>query len=163
MNLIIGLILIAVLTALVLKYIAVQQKQKKNLSKVSTSTSLQEQSYEQIDELRRLDIQIAEAFMFYTSIDWQKNYRQPTGIPRSEYDHHRLGSERLREALPRYSTNQADFFSLEQSLMARDVYGLFLQVLAEEGLDATSANLEQKCRAWFKAQTERRKRPSRRR
>lgn len=116
--------------------------------------------YEQLGELRWLDIQIAEAFLFYTSITWQKNYRQPTGIPRTEYDRHTPGDERHRQAIPYYSTNERDYSILERDVMARSLYHLFLQILAAKGLDETSATLEQKCRAWLKAQTDRRSRRS---
>lgn len=129
-----------------------------NLQKSIENLQAARQRYEQIGELRHLDIQIAEAFLLYVSIQWGKNYRCPTGIPRTEYDHHRLEDSRFRETIPRYSTNQSEYSFLEKSAIGLNLHTFFLQILAEEELDETTATLEQKCRIWLKARSEERKR-----
>jgi len=107
--------------------------------------------------LRRLDVEIAEIFMFYTSIDWyEKDYRrkrkEPTGLPRGGYGEHHVTSSTLRETIPHYSTNKEAFGKLEERIKGFDLYELYLQLLFEEGQDEAIATLEQKCIAALKAQ-----------
>jgi len=109
---------------------------------------------EQEVRLRGLDVEIADTFGFYTSPNWYaKSHREPTGIPRytRDYDHHRPADERLRETIPRYSTDKEAFSKLEGRIKANNLYELYLQLLFEEGQDETSATLEQKCIAALKA------------
>lgn len=104
--------------------------------------------------LRGLDVEIADTFGFYTSLDWYaKSYKEPTGIPRytRDYDHHRPGDERLRKTIPRYSTEQEAFKELERRIKANDIYQLYLQLLLEVGQDDLTATLEQKCIAALEA------------
>lgn len=129
-----------------------------NVQKAIEEAQAARQRYERIGELRHLDIQIAEAFMFYVSIQWGRNYFHPTGIPRTDYDHHHPGDNQFRETIPHYSTNQSDYSILERSAVGSGFHDLFLQILAEGELDETSATLEQKCITWLKARTEERKR-----
>jgi hypothetical protein len=84
-------------------------------------------------------------------MDWQKNYRQPTGIPRTNYDHRAPANERHRESIPYYSTKQSDYAEFEKYPMVTSLRIYFLKILVQEGLDETSATLEQKCRVWLKA------------
>lgn len=107
--------------------------------------------------LRRLDVEIAEIFRFYTSIDWyEKDYRrkrkEPTGLPRGGYSEHHVTSSTLRETIPHYSSNNAAFGKLERRIKAFNLYELYLQLLFEEGQDEAIATLEQKCIAALKAQ-----------
>lgn len=129
-----------------------------NIQKTIEEVQVARQRYERIGELRHLDIQIAETFMFYVSVQWGRNYRQPTGIPRTEYDSYRPADNQLREAIPYYSTNQLDYSMIEKNGVGASLHKIFLQILAEEELDETSATLEQKCIIWLKARTEERKR-----
>jgi hypothetical protein len=106
--------------------------------------------------LRRLDVEIAETFMFYTSIDWyEKDYRrrrkEPTGLPRTGYGEDNIPDERLRQTIPRYSTDKNAFSELERRIKAFNLYELYLQLLFKEGQDETVATLEQKCVAALKA------------
>lgn len=120
--------------------------------------------HNQRQTLRHLDVQIAESFLFYTSIQWnEEGYGRATGIPKSEYDHHRLSNKQLRETIPYYSTIQSDFSRLESRARGFSLYDRFLQILAEEGWNEASATLEQKCTAWLKARIEERNRRSPRR
>jgi hypothetical protein len=116
------------------------------------------QRYERVGELRYLDIRIAEAFLLYGSIEWGRNYSQATGIPRSEYDHHLPGDNRFREAIPRYSTDQSDFYRIESSPVGSGLRDLFLQILAEEGLDQTAITLDAQCILWLRVKAEEQKR-----
>ena len=57
---------------------------------------------EQEAKLRGLDVEVAEAFMFYTSIDWyEKHYvrrrREPTGLPRGGYDENVIVKKNKRQ------------------------------------------------------------------
>ncbi len=102
--------------------------------------------------LRGLDVEIAETFMFYTSIDWyEKDYarrrKEPTGIPRDGYDEHHRADERLRQTIPRYSTDIEAFSRLERRVKWFNHYESYLQLLNKEGQDEKSASLEQKCQA----------------
>lgn len=170
-----SLIVIVSLILLAFQRIFAQSKKKKlngtktlvSSRKITNTSDLQEsieklqaarQRYEQIGELRHLDIQIAEAFLLYVSIKWGRNYSCPTGIPRTEYDHHCPEDSRFRETVPRYSTNQSDYSILERSAIGLGLYTLFLKILAEEELDETTATLEQKCRIWLQARSEEGKR-----
>lgn len=106
--------------------------------------------------LRRLDVEIAETFMFYTSLDWyEKDYarkrKEPTGLPRSGYSDHSVTSSTLRETIPYYSTNKETFSKLEERIKGFNLYEFYLQLLFEEGQDETTATLEQKCIAALKA------------
>ena len=109
---------------------------------------------EQALRLRGLDVEIADTFRFYTSLDWYaKSYKEPTGIPSytKDYDHHRPGDERLRKTIPRYSTDQEAFKELERRIKAYELYQFYLQVLFEVGQDEVTATLEQKCIAALEA------------
>lgn len=110
--------------------------------------------------LRGLDVEIADTFGFYTSLDWySKSFKEPTGIPRytTDYDHHRPGDERLRKTIPRYSTEQEAFRELERRIKAFELYQFYLQLLFEEGQDELTATLEQKCIAALEARKRSRK------
>ncbi len=107
--------------------------------------------------LRKLDVEIAETFMFYTSIDWyEKDYRrkrkEPTGLPKEGYGGHHVTSPTLRETIPHYSSNDEAFSKLEERIKGFNLYELYLQLLFEEGQDEAIATLEQKCIAALKAQ-----------
>ena len=113
--------------------------------------------------LRHLDVEIAKAFMLYSSIQWnEKASGRATGIPYGEYDSHRAGNKQLRETIPYFSTNKTAFSLLESNAKGFGLYDLFRQILAESGCNETSATLEQKCTAWLKARTEERKRQTQR-
>ena len=106
--------------------------------------------------LRKLDAEIAETFMFYTSIHWyEKDYarkrKEPTGIPRDDYGPDRHPDERLRKTIPRYSTDKEAFGELERRIKWFNLYDRYLQLLLEEGQEETTATLEQKCIAALKA------------
>jgi hypothetical protein len=114
--------------------------------------------YEKATALRYLDIQIAEYFLLYESIRWSRNYRQPTGIPKVDYDHHHPEDNRFRESIPRYSTNQSDYLIIAKYASGLGLHDIFLQILVKEKLNETTATPEQKCLAWIKAKAEERKR-----
>lgn len=103
---------------------------------------------EQEVRLRGLDVEIAESFGFYISLNWYaRSHKEPTGIPRYtvDYDYHRPADERLRKTIPRYSTDEGAFSEVERSIKELNLYELYLQLLFEEGQDETAATLEQKC------------------
>jgi hypothetical protein len=107
--------------------------------------------------LRGLDVAIAEAFAFYTSIDWYaKSQREPTGIPRysRNYDSPLAPDKQLRETIPRYTTDKEAFGRLRSRLEFYGIADLYLQFLADEGLDGTTATLEQKCVAILNARNQ---------
>ncbi len=105
-------------------------------------------------ELRGLDQELADVFMFYTSIDWYpKSNREPTGIPmhtRSDYGNH-PPDPRHRKIIPHYSTDSESFKKLKERAKEFGTYELCKQFLAEEGQDETSATMKQKCMAILKA------------
>lgn len=110
---------------------------------------------EQEVKLRKLDVEIAEVFMFYTSIDWyEKDYarsrKEPTGLPRTGYGKEHIPSPTLRRAIPHYSTDREAFSELEARIKGWNLYDPYLQCLTEEGHDETTATLEQKCVASLK-------------
>jgi hypothetical protein len=157
------LIFIAVFSLIIiisLTLLSFHQKKKRFEEEAKKRAQERIRRYERIDELRHLDMKIAEAFRFYVSVDWNNNYQKATGIPRhlAEYDSYRPAQNRYRENIPHYSTNQSDYLELEKSPVGSRLRYLFLRVPTEEGLNESSANLEQKCIAWLKAQTEKRKR-----
>jgi len=112
-------------------------------------------------ELRHLDIRIAEVFLLYTSVKWGKNYINPTGIPKTMYDNPKFEDNRFRETIPRYSTDKSDYSLIKKSAIGSGLHKLFLQILAEKGLNK-NASLEQKCIAWLEARTEQIKRRAKR-
>lgn len=150
MNWVIGLILVAIIVGVVLSYLAHAAQDEKRIRERARAAILR---YEQVDEFRLLDIQIAEAFRLYVSMEWQKNYRQPTGIPRTNYDHRAPANEKYRESIPYYSTKQSDYAEFERYPMVTSLRSYFLKLLVQEGLDENSATLEQKCKIWLKAKT----------
>jgi hypothetical protein len=110
---------------------------------------------EQAVKLRKLDVEIAKVFMFYTSIDWyEKDYarsgKEPTGLPRTGYGKEHLPSPTLRMTIPHYSTDKEAFGKLEARIKGWNLYDPYLQCLTEEGYDETTATLEQKCVASLK-------------
>jgi hypothetical protein len=110
--------------------------------------------YSRVIELRGVDVEVADAFMFYTSINWHaRSHKEPTGIPMHtrDYDHHRPADERYRKTIPPYSTDEKEFNELERRVKAFGLNDLYLQFLMEEGQDETTATLEQKCIAMVKA------------
>lgn len=105
--------------------------------------------------LRKLDVEIAETFMFYTSVDWyEKDYRrkrkEPTGLPRDGYGTENFVNPTLRETIPHYSSNNEAFGKLERRIKAFNLYEIYLRFLFEEVLDEAAASLEQKCVAALK-------------
>lgn len=105
-------------------------------------------------ELRGLDAELADVFMFYTSIDWYaKGNREPTGIPRhtTDWDGNRPPDERFRKTIPRYSTDEKAFAELRRRAIEFGTYELSKQFLDEEGQDEATATLKQKCVALLKA------------
>lgn len=110
---------------------------------------------EQEVKLRKLDVEIAEVFMFYTSIDWyERDYarrrREPTGLPRTGYGKEHIPSPTLRSTIPHYSTDKEAFSELEARIKGWNLYDPYLQCLTEEGYDESTATLEQKCVASLK-------------
>lgn len=109
---------------------------------------------EQEVRLRSLDVEIADTFGLYTSLNWYaKSHKEPTGIPRyaRDYDHHHPADERLRKTIPRYSTDKEAFSELERRIKGNNLYELYLQLLLEDQHDMPTT-LEQKCIASLKAQ-----------
>lgn len=105
-------------------------------------------------ELRDLDAELADVFMFYTSVDWYaKSQKEPTGIPmhvRTSYGRHFPG-EQYRQTIPRYSTDNESFRLLEGRAKEFGAYDLWKQFLDEEGQHEATATLKQKCVAILKA------------
>lgn len=106
--------------------------------------------------LRKLDVEVAEIFMFYTSIDWyEKDYsrmrKEPTGLPRTDYGKYNVPSPTLRQTIPRYSTDEKAFNQLEERIKGFNLYNCYLECLTAEGADKLTATLEQKCIAALKA------------
>lgn len=104
-------------------------------------------------KLRRLDIEVAEIFLFYTSIHWDKGYLKVTGIPKYNYvgPYHPL-DERERKTIPYYSTDQKAFVEVERRVKGgTSLYELYKQFLDEAGQDEITATLEQKCVASVRA------------
>lgn len=134
--------------------------------KANWQTAIREIHWRALDELnkrkvklRKLDVEIAEAFMFYTSIDWyEKDYarrrKEPTGLPRTGYGKEHIPSPTLRRTLPHYSTDKKAFGELEERIEGWNLYNHYLECLTEEGQDETTATLEQKCVASLKARKE---------
>jgi hypothetical protein len=115
------------------------------------------QKNERKGELRHLDIRIAEVFLLYVSIQWGRNYSNPTGIPKTTYDYHSPEDSLFRETIPRYSTDMADYSLIQESAIGSDLQELFLQLLAEKRFKE-NASLEHKCITWLEARTEQIKR-----
>lgn len=72
-------------------------------------------------KLRRLDVEIAEAFMFYTSIDWSgKDYarrrKEPTGLPRAGYGKEHVPTPTLKATIRHYSTAEKAFNLLRKRI-----------------------------------------------
>lgn len=103
--------------------------------------------------LRTLDVEIAESFHFFTSIDWNPNgNKEPTGLPKDEYDEHHLTDERLRKTIPEYSTDEQVFKELDRRIKAFGLYELYVQSLLAKKLNETNATLEEQCIAALEAQ-----------
>jgi hypothetical protein len=112
--------------------------------------------------LRSLDVEIAEAFMFYTSIDWsEKDYskrrKEPTGLPRTGFGKEHIPTPTLRETIPRYSTDEKAFNRLRKRIDGFELSERYLECLAEEALYEKTATFEQKCRVGLKVRRERQK------
>lgn len=109
----------------------------------------------EIRRLRALDVDIAEIFSFYISIDWNDNsYQEPTGIPRLEYDAHGTIDSRGRQRIPHYSTDETVFVRMAKwvkDALGEDFYNLYLHILTDENHNARTTTLEQKCNAIIKA------------
>jgi hypothetical protein len=105
-------------------------------------------------ELRGLDQELADVFMFYSSIDWYPpSGREPTGIPmhtRPSWGR-QPPNEVHREIIPRYSTDSTAFMKLERRAREFGAYDFCEQFLAEQGQEAATATLKQKCFAILKA------------
>lgn len=103
-------------------------------------------------ELRGLDVELADAFMFYTSIDWYpKAQREPTGIPKERYDERRPLDRQYRETIPRYSSDRSAFCKLRERAVVFLGSAVYRQCLDDEGLDEASAKPRQMCAAILKA------------
>jgi hypothetical protein len=101
---------------------------------------------------RRLDVELADYFMFYRKIVWyEKSGKEVTGIPFHNYDGHRQLDERDRKTIPYYSTNDEAFSEIYRRCIEFKVYELFIKFLADEGQDEITATLNQKCVAILKA------------
>ena len=126
-------------------------------------TAIREIHWRGLDELnkkkvrlRKLDVEIAEIFMFYTALDWyEKDYsrkrKEPTGLPRRGYDENHVPPPTSRRTIPRYSTDKKAFCELEGRVKGWKLYEDYLECLKEEDEDETTATLEQKCVASLKA------------
>ena len=104
--------------------------------------------------IRGLEVEIADTFGFYSSIDWYaKSHKEPTGIPRNgrDYDHHGFVEKGHAETIPHYTSDRNAFRELEGMAIAFGIYDLYRQLLTEARLDEATAALEQKCVAMLKA------------
>ena len=99
-------------------------------------------------ELRELDVEIADTFMFYTSLEGSaKRHKEPTGIPM--YTRKSYGSDppdkRYRETIPYYSTDEEAFSQLQERLKEFIDYAHYKQFLDAAGQDEATATLKHKC------------------
>lgn len=105
-------------------------------------------------EFRQLDADLADVFMFYTSVDRDPKYpKEPSGIPmhrRTGYGRHFPGDQ-YREVIPYYSTNKEAFGVIERRAKEFGALGLAGQFLQEQGIDEATATLNQMCNAILKA------------
>ena len=111
--------------------------------------------FERRKELRRLDAELAIAFMFFVWVEFGPSPSSvlPKGLPRDDYDVlPRLDGRRDRVTVPYYSTDEKDFSALEERVKSL-CGGAYLAVLAERGLSEAEATLEQKCRAALEARS----------
>jgi hypothetical protein len=105
-------------------------------------------------ELRGLDVEIADKFNLYTSILWFAKKGDPTGIPTHTRPRWGLQSpdERFREKIPRYSTDRGAFADVERKLeVIAGLRELYEQCLKEGGLKESTAPQRKKCASILEA------------
>jgi hypothetical protein len=100
--------------------------------------------------LRELDADIAVTFLFFASADFTSPWDlSPKGFIYGEPGRLRSNQDE-RRSIPHYSSDQKDFFALEDRV--KSWHGeLYLQILLEQELNESNATLEQKCRAALQA------------